>query len=488
MAKSLREMIESGEAQVASAPTQPAQSLRALVESGAATVGEAPEVGEKEHFVNRFTDVVPLGRPAVNLLSTAVMQGAKALGVGRSGVEFTPQGKAAMEAAGYDTGGRDVIPGPVENYRNIRDERERRLEAGADQNPTADKLALGSGLLASVLAPLPRIGAGGPVGSAALTGAAYGGLFGATHGKADWTKGEVRQGARDILGADGLKEAGQEFKDGNYGRAALRVLGSGAAGGLTGGAAVAGAVQPLARLTGRAARGQATAQTDQLARTQAAADRARNQRHGAYRSGVQSASRDIEVLERIAEGSDDLAWEASGTLGTPRAEAVRQMVGRGKLESIGERLDEVDRLRVAAQEATAAAQPEAVQAAAQQALANPIRTQILPRARTYLNRSIPTAVGGAIGGAPGAMVGGLVANTLGRPTTALANAIQSPAVRNMSWGALRHFSELAGQGGQRLGERALEMDLPMSRTAAYAEADADEQQQAIVQALLGRSR
>jgi hypothetical protein len=158
---------------------------------------------------------------------------------------------------------------------------------------------------------------------------------------------------------------------------------------------------------------------------------------------------------------------------------MRQMVGRGKLTSAPERLGNVAKLEESLQEASAARAPEAIAAAADEALAHPIRNQIAPRLKTYLNRSIPTAIGAAMGGPGGAAVGGLVSNTIGRPTTALANAIQSPAVRNMSWGALRRAAELAATKGVQAGEIGAGLPRPRRMSEAFAEDDAGEQENAL---------
>ena len=199
-----------------------------------------PNVGKLETLGGRIAEVAPLGRSLNAYQATAGMQLLKLLGLGDSGVKFTPQGKAAMEAAGYPTNEENSIPGPLETFREMRDERKRRLVVGSKDNKWTGRLGTGIGIAGSAFAlpgaaVLKGANAAARLGNAALTATGYGALQGADAGDADLTRGEVGQFAGDVIGTDGLGNARESIRDGKYGRAALDVAGAGATGGgLTG--------------------------------------------------------------------------------------------------------------------------------------------------------------------------------------------------------------------------------------------------------------
>lgn len=255
---SLKDMIASGEATVT--PASSSGKLRALVGAGQAQIEPdiqeaAPQVGWKEALVNATTDAIPFGRPLVNLGSTAALQVAKALGVGEPQNLLTDKAKAELAERGMDVPeSRSAIPGPLDTYRQVRDERNERIGAGWDQQKWASRAGTGLGIGLSLLAPFPKakpgIGALGRLKTGAATGGIYGAIQGATHGKADLTRGEFGQFAKDVLGVDGIKRAAEEFGAGNYGRAALQFLGAGALGGAGGGLAAGGLVEGLRPVAG----------------------------------------------------------------------------------------------------------------------------------------------------------------------------------------------------------------------------------------------
>jgi hypothetical protein len=181
-------------------------------------VPDDPEVGAGETFVNRAVNMLPAGRAITDTLSTAVMQGAKALGVGESGVKFTPQAQAELDAQGVQRQ-PNAIPGVVDTYRDMRDTRAQRTAAGSKQNPWAGRAGALTGFGLSLLAPGPKAPGVG-LGSSVATGAGYGALAGLTDGKADLTKGEFGQALVDtaegaafggVMGAagHGLMEVGK---------------------------------------------------------------------------------------------------------------------------------------------------------------------------------------------------------------------------------------------------------------------------------------
>lgn len=155
------------------------------------------KVGGAETFLNRAVNMIPMGRPAVDTLSTAVMQGAKALGVGESGVKLTPQAQEELDAMGAERQPDETIPGVVDTYRDMRDTRAQRTEAGSRQNPWAGRTGALTGFGLSLLAPGPK---GSGLKGNVATGAGYGALAGLTDGKADLTRGEFGQALEETLG------------------------------------------------------------------------------------------------------------------------------------------------------------------------------------------------------------------------------------------------------------------------------------------------
>lgn len=215
-----------------------------LAEKAQAARKPPPQVGPKETFVNDFLEMVPLGRTATNVLSTAAM---KAFGLdGGGGVELTDQAKRQLRAMGKEPVGP---PGLLELYRQVRNERAERTQAGAAQNPIPSLLGKGTGFLASMAAPLPKVapfkaaGLAGRLGNAAATGATYGAIGSAERGSGDLAAGDVGQFISDVSGVEGLGRAGAEFSKGNYLSALGHGMGAGALGGAGGGALVGGAVE-----------------------------------------------------------------------------------------------------------------------------------------------------------------------------------------------------------------------------------------------------
>lgn len=167
---------------------------------------EVPEVGPKETFVNRAVNALPLGRLVTDALGATVLQALRP----EPGAELTEEAKAELAAMG-EASTEPESPGLVDTYRDVRDTRRVRTEAGSEQNPNAARAGTGTGLVLSIAAPLPKTsvgavrGANGAlqlsraarIGNAALTGGLYGGLSGATDGEADTTRGDVAGTLRD---------------------------------------------------------------------------------------------------------------------------------------------------------------------------------------------------------------------------------------------------------------------------------------------------
>lgn len=151
-----------------------------------------PQVGEAETFVNRAVGMIP----GANRLTDAIA--AMALEAGSSGgvrATLTPEARADLQAMGEDV---PEDPGLVDRYREVRDRRAERTEAGSQQNPWAGRAGALTGFGLSLFAPLPK-SSGAGLGAAVKTGAGYGAFHGLTEGGADLTRGEFAEGAADTL-------------------------------------------------------------------------------------------------------------------------------------------------------------------------------------------------------------------------------------------------------------------------------------------------
>ncbi len=204
------------------------------------------------------------------------------------------------------------------------------------------------------------------------------------------------------------------------------------------GGAVTGAIR------NRAARGIAEAGADALSKSEAA-----------RLKGVQSASGKLggaanAVLHLVEKAkaalSDPMASQtnkdaAQAVIDDPRvAEAIKRAYGN----AFGDQVGKIGNMSVAEQAIQDALAVDA-QAVAGDMLKDPIKKQILPRALTYASRIAPAAVGGyvggEIGGTEGQVAGGLlgagVGIAMGKPGTAISNAAKHPAVKKLSWQAIK---------------------------------------------------
>jgi hypothetical protein len=307
-------------------------------------------------------------------------------------------------------------PRPFEEiYRSERDDSRKKYQAAQEANPNAYMAGEGAGIVGSMLVPgLGELGAAKTLGGAVVGGAALGAAQGLGSSEADLTKGDFGGAAIDTgLGA------------------------------LVGGAAGAvghGVGKVVDRVAGRAEQGAARAVADQEAIQAAKVDQDIASKLGKYRSSVQSASRDLEVLGREGAALPGQVGErAAQFVDAPEGLAVREQVAANKLATAPERIGEMSAAR-AEHAAAVAGRDEAIRASTAEALANPIRKQFTPRIATLGHRLLPAAlagIGGALGGpegaAVGAGVGGVVALTQGRPGIILRNLVRSPATRKMLW-------------------------------------------------------
>lgn len=192
---------------------------RAAAASRTAETGPSQDpnaYGPAETANAKAAEAIPLGVPIANVLSAALMQQARRLGgAGQPRARLGKAAEAQMRRLGASANDPNVVgpievreapemPGPIEEYRNIRDERATRTARGQAENPNAANVGTGVGLGLSILAPLPKVSlgaksavAGGKavtgtqrVLSNALTAAGYGGVMAAEKSKGDLTKGE----------------------------------------------------------------------------------------------------------------------------------------------------------------------------------------------------------------------------------------------------------------------------------------------------------
>jgi hypothetical protein len=156
-----------------------------------------PEVGAAETFVNKAVGWIPGANRLVDAASAGILHAASS---GGERARLTPQAKAELAAMDEEV---PEEQGLVDRYREVRDERAARTEAGSEQNPWASRFGSALGIGLSALAPLPKV-AGTGLKSTALTGAGYGAVGGLTDGSADLTRGEFGQAALDTLKGAGL--------------------------------------------------------------------------------------------------------------------------------------------------------------------------------------------------------------------------------------------------------------------------------------------
>lgn len=302
-------------------------------------------------------------------------------------------------------------------YDQHRGESRANFAAAKEANPEAYTAGEVGGAVASALIPGGLAAKG--LGGAVALGGAMGAAQGLGESEADLTRGEFGEAAKD---------------------AALGGAAGGVAGGIGHGLAKGvGAV--AGKIRGRATKGAADAVAEEEARQGLKQAQREASALGKYRSSVQSASRDMEVLGREASElpDDELRRAAQEMLGSPEGVAVRRQVVEGKLGTAPERLSEMAQLR-AEHGALVAGREGMVKQATEEALADPIRKQFAPRIATLGHRLVPAALagaGGMIGGPEGAAVGaglgGVMALTQGRPGIILRNLVRSPATRKYLW-------------------------------------------------------
>lgn len=317
----------------------------------------------------------------------------------------------------------DTLRDAVGDYRQGRDQMRGQL---AEIDKAHPYLHSGAQAASAMAIPIPGASARTLAGAVKM-GAGFGAATGAGNSEADL--------AKLIDGAPG--EGMAELK-----KFLVETLGSGVLGGAGG---AVGNLLPRAiaagagKLRGAAQKGiQNAVDAETGAQTQLVEKSIRGS-VGEYRSAVQSASRDLEVLADKARGTGPVAEEARAYLASPEAAKLSDAIAKAKLETAPERISEMEAKQEALRNLTQGKQA-AIEAQTGEALRDPGRKRILPRVWTLGHRMLPLvapAVGAAIAGKEGAYigsgVGAVMSLTQGLPGRIIKNLVTKPAVRKAFW-------------------------------------------------------
>lgn len=322
----------------------------------------------------------------------------------------TPEQRALKESLLRE---QDAQPS---SYRLTRDNMREELAQARAEHP---KTVLAGEVLGSIAAPIP--------GGTATKGASL--LVRA--GKA------ALQGAK-VGAAYGLGSSEADVLDGNVGGAAVDTasgMGLGALGGAGGEVLATGGKALVQALRGRAARGAAEAVTAQTAKELASKEKQIRAAAGALGGDTAATFKTFERLKEMVadpQVAPELKAAAQQQLDDPR---FREALAGAYEEYVKKAPEQLGKL-VSGQLKLGDAKAIDVAKATEAALANPLKTQVLPRIKTYASRMLPVALGAQVGGVPGMVLGGVAAAALGNPGTAFANMMRSPSFRRGAWNAL----------------------------------------------------
>lgn len=296
----------------------------------------------------------------------------------------------------------------VEGYRKSRDA----YRQSEEDSKTKDPGWYTGGQVAGAFIPTGG-GAAKTLGQHVARGAAFGAAAGLGNSKADLTKGE-------------LADAGIDTGIGTALGAGTGVVSRGLRAGTDKLADSLGAV---------ASRGRAAAPAQAEAKVMKKIAQAQSK----YRSGVQSASRDLEVLRDLAQEPSAIQDSIQDFLKTDDAKRLIEKVGAGKLATAPQRIQEMDELLQAFKELNATKSQDI--AAKEAELLKPL-TPAINYVKKYAPRAAMGALGGVVGagithltGAPtlgttaGTIAGALGGAAIGDPGTALKNVTNHPGLR-----------------------------------------------------------
>lgn len=391
--------------------------------------------------------------PATSGLESALRGGAQGLSLG-----FADELAGVAGAVGGALTGEEGDF--ADRYRQERDESRAAYRAAEEANPSLFRAGeIGGGVAGAFV---PGLGVGRGLAGAVRTGAALGGAAGLGGSEADLTRGDVGGALADTAG--------------------------GAAFGALGGAAGHGLGALAGKVAGRAARGIRSAEADAGEQAAMAAQQrlrvARSSLGGEASAGLNAVAKAEEVVANPAAFRPEQVERAAAWLATPEVAALRQNAAQNVLEAGAGRLSgSLQSARNVFQSAQQAATPQAIEEAAGELLANPIRKQLVPRAATLGHRLLPAALAGGgalIGGPEGAAVGtglgAIAALTAGRPGIVIRNALRSPGVRKLVWEAVQRAvpSGVLGRFGPLLGRvAATNIDDALALHSALLERDDD---------------
>lgn len=303
---------------------------------------------------------------------------------------------SGLRALGVETGDS---AGFMDKYREERDALDKGVKQVREANP---KVSTGVGLATQFGVPIPGIGKGT---AAVKLGkmAALGGLEAFSRGNADLTKGEIGKS---------LLETG-EGAGTSY-----------AFGALTDKLGKSGAMSEVRkRILDRIGK----AKADSLAKSSEDVAEGIQSAIGGEGQKTSVANRTIELLTEAMNSPDpDIVARAKAFVEGPEGQALKRQIYLNTLDHAPGRMAELNAAR-----ATLAEQRlrDPVKESAEFLSKSTLKEDVLPRAQTYLERTVPTAMGGLFGGPAGAAVGGATAMTLGKPSTAIRNMTANPRFR-----------------------------------------------------------
>lgn len=326
--------------------------------------------------------------------------------------------KAHDEYVKHKNDPQPKLPSYVERYRTERDAYDKDDDAAQARSPWAYGLGQVGG---SLLAPIPGVSGAGAlrtIGQGAAVGTA--GALG--NSRADLTKGEFKDAAKDMA------------------------VGGLVAGGL--GAATVGARAAVGKFGGVASR----AKADAAAKSVTSIDEGIASDLGSFGSTASKAAQTLELAERAAaSGQGKVKQDAIEWLASPEAQALRERAFRNRLKLVPQQMDDMAK---AEQKYVASSTSRSADIAKKEAelLGNPLRAP-LNYAKKYAPRAIipalSTAVGAGIGhalgmpgmgGLVGSGIGTLASAAVGDPGRALTNVVNNTALRNFIGTAGGEFS------------------------------------------------
>jgi len=307
-----------------------------------------------------------------------------------------------------------------ERYRHARDFYRGLNKQAHDDNPgnyTASEV--GGGLVAA-LSPVGRLLApakGAGLATTLLKGGMQGGLTALGGSNADLTRGEVGQAALDTTAGvgTGMAFSGLGYRLGKFGQKAADEV--------------------------RLANADSALKTARLAEK---ADRAATGAYGGEVAAVLNKAKSLEhaLTSNLSTAEQKAAAEAQ--LASPEFQGLYQNALQGNLDLTAQQMGgRLLNAKAAMETARAARAPEAIEKAAAESMANPIRRQVLPKLQTYATRALPLLVGHQVGGWPGVAAGGMVSAVMGAPGTAFANLVKHPGTRAAFWSALGGLTDNA---------------------------------------------